>query len=348
MPSNADTYESYAVLLRHLEDAGATVVEDGDPSVDAEGVATAEVVVGFDGGLASELEAMDQTLPEGAAGPEAVAAMHRRHAAVCLQRDELARRAAARPGRYEIQSQPDVVRKVLRDRGSCTAAEIDETADADFDVHNAIGRLEDGGEVVSREHDQDARKTVYSLADVDDTGRDRDRDSPTAADLTPRRREVFDQVRAADDGTTAQAIAAEHDVTVEAVSKHLRPMVEDGLLDRERHGKQYVYAVAEAVGVDRGSVDPIVDEAEVRAEIVDVPRFTDYGADDGPDDQCKNCGTPLVDGFSAVFEPEEEDGARCCPHCEDKVREADGTVREKKNISEEARRRAATDGGERA
>lgn len=37
--------------------------------------------------------------------------------------------------------------------------------------------------------------------------------------------------------------------------------------------------------------------------------------------ECQNCGTEVTKRYERVFAPNGVDGVRCCPWCEDKVRE---------------------------
>ncbi|ELY70820.1 hypothetical protein C490_06002 [Natronobacterium gregoryi SP2] len=60
--------------------------------------------------------------------------------------------------------------------------------------------------------------------------------------------------------------------------------------------------------------------------------FTDYSASTGTTDtQCQNCGSHVDKQFAKVFEPEKEGAPRCCPNCENLVREGDGTIRPARN-----------------
>lgn len=60
--------------------------------------------------------------------------------------------------------------------------------------------------------------------------------------------------------------------------------------------------------------------------------FQDYSASTGTTDtRCQNCGSHVDKQFAKVFEPEREGAPRCCPNCEDLVREGDGTIRPARN-----------------
>ena len=41
--------------------------------------------------------------------------------------------------------------------------------------------------------------------------------------------------------------------------------------------------------------------------------------------ECQNCGHRVTKQYERVFAPDDADGVRCCPWCEDKVRK-DGEV----------------------
>jgi hypothetical protein len=58
--------------------------------------------------------------------------------------------------------------------------------------------------------------------------------------------------------------------------------------------------------------------------------WTDYSADAGNGVKCQNCGSHVSKQFVKVFEGADEGRPRCCPNCDDLVREGDGTVREKR------------------
>lgn len=57
-------------------------------------------------------------------------------------------------------------------------------------------------------------------------------------------------------------------------------------------------------------------------------RFRDYGASTGTDPYCQSCGNHVQKDYIEVMEPDSEPGARVCPHCEELIREGDGTIRE--------------------
>jgi hypothetical protein len=60
------------------------------------------------------------------------------------------------------------------------------------------------------------------------------------------------------------------------------------------------------------------------------PEWSDYGAEPGTGRYCGNCGHHLTKEFIRVFESDESE-ARCCPNCDNLIREGDGTVREKRS-----------------
>jgi hypothetical protein len=44
---------------------------------------------------------------------------------------------------------------------------------------------------------------------------------------------------------------------------------------------------------------------------------------------CNNCNSHVTDRYARVFAPETDpDEVRCCPNCEDRIRDPDGTVRD--------------------
>lgn len=85
----------------------------------------------------------------------------------------------------------------------------------------------------------------------------------------------------------------------------------------------------EGVGTDPGAGDP--DQQPTDLEDAAAVEFEDWtgGTDEGAR-RCQNCGSHVNPQFAKVFEPEdtENDGPRCCPHCEDLVRTHDGEIRE--------------------
>lgn len=56
-------------------------------------------------------------------------------------------------------------------------------------------------------------------------------------------------------------------------------------------------------------------------------RFSDYGASPRVDRRCLNCGVHLTGRFVRVFEPDRRRGARACPNCPDRIRDASGMIR---------------------
>lgn len=44
--------------------------------------------------------------------------------------------------------------------------------------------------------------------------------------------------------------------------------------------------------------------------------------------ECENCGHHVTEDYVRVFTPPQYDGPRCCPECDDMIRDPDGTVRE--------------------
>lgn len=65
---------------------------------------------------------------------------------------------------------------------------------------------------------------------------------------------------------------------------------------------------------------------------IDPVEFEDWSADGdaGASVKCKGCGSHVRKDYVRVFSPDGDDRPRCCPNCEDLIREPDGTIREKR------------------
>lgn len=85
-------------------------------------------------------------------------------------------------------------------------------------------------------------------------------------------------------------------------------------------------------GVDAGSrngLDGIEEDTSLDGEYDDEPvEFEDWSADPGDGRRCQNCGSHLDKKFTKIFEPEDEGAPRCCPNCEELIRDHDGEIRE--------------------
>lgn len=88
--------------------------------------------------------------------------------------------------------------------------------------------------------------------------------------------------------------------------------------------------------VDTPDRDRTAAEAEFLKRVDDDAGQPWRPADDGgPDDAgatrtCRGCGREVSEAYARVFAPDGESQPRCCPDCEDLIREGDGTVREKR------------------
>lgn len=85
---------------------------------------------------------------------------------------------------------------------------------------------------------------------------------------------------------------------------------------------------ADGAGDEAGVAD-VPDESP--AEESELLRFADYSADEGSvkSAECQNCGSHVDRQFVRVFEPEDEEAPRCCPNCEDLIRDRNG-IRKKR------------------
>jgi hypothetical protein len=101
--------------------------------------------------------------------------------------------------------------------------------------------------------------------------------------------------------------------------------------DREGHAGEPVVRESDPADSD------LVDEAEADTEDATadggVAVQTAPSTDTAASVTCQNCGAQVSQRYARVWAPEDQEdvGPRVCPHCDDKVREHDGSVREKRS-----------------
>jgi hypothetical protein len=80
-----------------------------------------------------------------------------------------------------------------------------------------------------------------------------------------------------------------------------------------------------------GEESPATPGEDPRESDGELLRFEDYSAEDGSVKswECQNCGSHVDHQFVRVFEPENETAPRCCPNCEDLIRDGN-SVRKKR------------------
>lgn len=344
-----------AALIEAVEDLGVDV-EASDSSIDGEGTPIVEVAGRVSGDPQSQW-------PDTDALESQIECLRNEVARLRLERDELARRCARRPSRYESRSNKDVVLAVLEDHGQCTAAEIEDHLDSDISLQKQLQRLRDEGCVEGRQDPEDARRWVYELAsgqgrsETSDEGDDADIGGLTAALPSGAKTEIV-EILHAEGPTIFDDLLDQVDIAKGTLRNYIHDLRKQGVVEAtaaEEDGVRNAYFVPEnAVEIGGASEEDApsgaadeVDREAIREELAALPDFTDWGAETKTEDTCQNCGAKLPSGYGDVMEPDGVDQVRCCPNCPDLIRDPDGNIREKKHMTGEEKRQAAlTDGGE--
>lgn len=172
------------------------------------------------------------------------------------------------------------------------------------------------GKSFSSESSLESHRTQFHADDDTESDRTHDEDLlvedlEDTSDL--RHRSMRQQVRQADPDVGAEELAEKIGATVDVVDE-LQEEVDR--IDAEARSASEPAA-------------PRTDGGAAAVGQAQQPTFWDWSADPGPAERrCQGCGNHVQDDYVRVMAPEREASARVCPHCEELIRERDGTVRE--------------------
>jgi len=203
------------------------------------------------------------------------------------------------------------------------------------------------------------KTTIVSDPDDVDVEDEATQSQPTEFSTERLHAELLDLEAKGETPVAANDLAQRFDVGGRKVGAHLRRLNDEGAVEKANDDAPATWRPTPPPEDDHSTEGELQEQplSEARDEDLEEPvasnsynlsstqrtreppRWRDYSASTGSSNQCQHCGEHVDPKYDRVFEAEDEPGPRCCPNCEDLIREADGqTVREK-------RYQTRTDGG---